>query len=152
MARLPANRRVRTVQLHAGAILATGVPYNNVIATFTFQDDVTIIGASLASEFLIQDAHANADGQYNLVSELTRQSRAELPGTIVNNYNECCWTAAIVIPGQGNRHSEPVMFPAGYGIEVDEGEVVNVYVFGEWVGAGGDLSFYADAIIYYVER
>lgn len=152
----PEGKRVRSLHLGSGGIsLATGVPQDIALASFTWTDDVRVIGAQLYCEFLVLDAHVNADGQINYYVELTRQSQRGLGGivnTILMNCGEKAWSAAIVTGGGDNRKGESVMFPEGYGQDFDEGEVISVLGLLEWLGAGGTLNFYMDVLVYYVER
>lgn len=155
MVRLAESKRVRSVVIGAPSAtpIATGVTQDGVNASYVFQDDVTIIGCSIMVEFDVKDAHSNADGQYNGIAELSRQAVRSAPGII--HRTEClhaCWNAAISIGGQGNKVQSEIMFPEGYGVEVDEGEGVNLLYYANYLGAGGDLNFYANAVIWYVER
>lgn len=150
--RLPEKYRVRTVQLGFGAIqLATGVPSDTVAASYTFQDDVTLIGTQILAEVNPADAHVNADGDADVLMELSRQGQRAQPGIILFVALNTVWTAAIVVGG-ATRKAESVMFPVGYGVEIDEGEAVNFLAYGNWIGAGGTLAMYGNSILYYVER
>lgn len=151
--RLVEKKRVRTIQLGWAQTLATSVGFDGTAAFHTFQDDVTLIGFEILGEFAPLDAHANADGAYNGWFELSRQAYRAMPGSIGILALHCVWTATIVIGGNGNRKElGPVFFPEGYGIEIDEGESVNFLAFLEYIGAGGDLNAYGNALLYYVER
>ena len=152
--RLPEGKRVRTVTLgHVLEAVVTEVPTDKTLVTEVFQDDVTIIGALLATEWLITDAMANADGDLNSYVILTRAAtRAQKTSDILMCNTQKVWTAAIVIGNGDNRKEVTIMFPEGMGIEVDEGEAINILAFLEWTGAGGNSAFYANAILYYVER
>lgn len=152
MTRLAEKSRVRSVQLSGAQDMATGVQYDQALDTYVFQDDVTIIGAQLYVENLVNDAHSNADGSYNYSAELTRQGSRNMPGSLLRNDGNKTWNAVIVVGGSDNRKGELLMFPAGYGVEVDEGESINLLGFMIYVGAGGNMGFYANATLYYVER
>ena len=151
-ARVPEKQRIRTVQIGWGGIaVATGVAYDAVAASYTFQDDVKIVGAQITIEVGVVDAHLNADAMILYLAELSRQAQRAMPGVIVMCPGGMGWTAAICLSGEVRRSVE-IMFPAGYGIEVDEGEAINFLAFLQYTGAGGDLTFYGNSILYYVER
>lgn len=150
--RLAEGKRVRSHMINASEVLTTAVPFNGVLGSYTFQDDVTLIGAELSIEFLVLDAHVNADGQFNANVELTRQAaRGQSAGVMACN-TEKAWSAAMIVGNSDNRKTERMMFPEGHGLEFDEGETVNLLALCEWLGAGGTLNFYANCRIYYVER
>lgn len=151
-ARLAEGRRVRSVHLGSNQILTTAVDYVGNMGAYVFQDDVTIIGCSLHAGFLVQDAHANADGLIHHYLSITRQAAHGLPGELLIQILHKVWTAAIVVGGMDNFMNSLVMYPGGYGVEVDEGEGINIQGQGEWVGGGGTIQWYTDGLIYYVER
>lgn len=152
MARLPARNRIRSVAFAETNVVATTVALTGVIASHVFQDDVTIVGAQLAVEWQLEDAHVNADGSILTRLELTRQAAAELPGGILLLKGGKVWSAAIVIGGDGNSHATGVMYADGNGVEVDEGESVNIVGTLSWVGAGGTVTTIVSGLVYYVER
>jgi len=116
------------------------------------QDAVRIIGAEIISEFDIDDALTNQDTLGVLKIELTRAGHEERDGVIMGSQSQFAWNAAIATGSSDQRKREILMFPSGYGIDVDKGEVINLWMAGLYSGAIGTLTMYASATIYYVER
>lgn len=152
MARVPENKRIRSHVMGGSETLATTVDFDGTIDSYCFQDDVKLIGFSIHTEFLVTDAHTNADGQINSFVELTRSANRSQDGSIGLITMEKAWNAAIVVGNDDNRKDCYVMFPDGCGYEFDEGEYVNLLGLLEWVGAGGNVGFYANVVLYWVER
>jgi hypothetical protein len=151
--RLPEGKRVRTIDMGYAAVLVTStVVLDGVGVSHVFQDDVTIIGYQLAHEWLVDDTDSNTDGSINSILELSRQGQRSQPGLMGRIHQHSVWNAAIVIGNGDLRKQQLYMFPEGYGIEVDEGEGINLLYFLEYIGGGGPVSTYGNAIIYYVER
>lgn len=149
--RLAEGKRIRTIQLYHTRALATTVGVLLVTDSHLFQDDVTLIGMLLSNKFNLLDAHANADGDADGMIEVTRQASERQPGVLAQLQLKATWSAAIVLGGEMAKDLL-IMFPHGYGVEVDEGESLNLLYSVTWTGAGGNLSFEGSAIIYYVER
>lgn len=152
MTRLAEKNRVRSVVMGGTENVATGVDFSGVMTggSHVFQDDVTIIGAQVAGEFLILDASMNADGMFNGIFELSRQAVRSQPGSILWVVQHAVWTAAIHSGGE-TRKSKEIMFPLGQGIEIDEGESINLLAFLQWVGTG-TIATYGNAVVWYTER
>jgi len=148
--RTPESRRVRSINIGGNVAVATTVTEEHVLS-YQFLDDVRVIGVQLGGEWGTLDAHANADGQFTSISEITRAGQRAFPGRLIFLMLQACWTAAIVL-GSKYRDSHILFYPEGYGIDFDEGESIAVRSFLQYVGAGGDLTYYVDATIYYVER
>ncbi|MBA7711233.1 hypothetical protein ES703_120188 [subsurface metagenome] len=151
MARLPANKRLRSATLGANITLATTVDYDGVAMTHIFQDDVAVIALQIGIEFLIMDAHVNADGMVNGLVEVSRQGTRSQPGSLGRQETHAAWTATQMVGGE-TRKITYIPFPDGTGWEFDEGEGINLLALAQWIGAGGPMSFYPEAIIFYVER
>jgi len=149
--RLAEKNRVRSIVINGGVEVLSGVTYTGVKGSHVFQDDVTIIGAQLEVEAEIQDAHSNSDGFVNLHATLTRQATPNDPGVILKAAVLKVWNGLFCIGGGQNRQMESIMFPLGQGIEIDEGEAINLYLMGAWVGTG-NLNSYQQATIHYTER
>lgn len=154
-AHTPEGRRVRSLHMGSTDLLATTVDVDKTLTSFVWTDDVRVIGAQLSIEFLIKDAHTNTDGQINAFVELTRQAvrgAAGVQNVLLHCHTEKAWNAGIVVGNGDNRKSENVMFPAGYGMDFEEGDDINVNGFLEWLGGGGDVQFFSNTIVYFVER
>jgi len=149
--RLAEGKRIRTIQLGWIGAVATTVTLDAVMASHTFQDDVTLIGAQILGEWLVEDAEVNADGRVTSLLELSRQAQRAQPGVILMLAQQAVWTAAISVSGELRKHAL-VMFPEGYGIEIDEGEAVNFLAFMSYIGGAGPIDVYGNSILYYVER
>jgi len=149
--RLAEGKRIRTAAGGGGVALATTVDFDAVLGAYVFQDDVTIIGFYVSNVAIINDAHSNADGMIHATIELSRQGVRGQPGIIGRASIHAVWNAILGLTGELWQR-QTVMFPDGCGIEVDEGEGVNLLGLAEYVGAGGDLSWWGEFILYYVER
>jgi len=148
--RLIESKRIRTIVMGGSVNVATTVSEDIVLASHVFQDDVTVIGYDLAVIPIITDTMSNADGQLHGRGELSRQGQRSQPGSLGMLQLHLVWNAAIVIGGK-NPVQMTRMFPEGYGVEIDEGEGLNILTLVEWTG-GATLAWWVDATIYYVER
>lgn len=149
--RLAEGKRVRTTMFGGNYLQPHGESEARLgINSHIFQDDVTIIGVTLAHEILVTDVALNADAQLEITSEVSRQGRMYLDGLLIHFEGQAMWTAGIAV-FQNIRGQVSVMFPEGHGIEVDEGEGVNLHL-GFNNGATVDLSAFALVTLYYVER
>lgn len=146
-ARTPDSRRVRSLVLSLTQEVTAGVII--ALSSYTFQDDVRVIGAQMSAIGIIVDAQLNADGRVHVKSEASKQGAFGMPGSIL--VAECFggWTAAISLGDQCDR--EDIIFPEGYGMDFDDGETVYLHGMLESIGASAGYSEH-QAIIYYVER
>jgi len=148
--RTPEGKRIRTAMGGGTAELVTAVAYDGVLGTETFEDDVRIIGYYLRNVAMITDAMTNTDTVIHAYIELSKSgSRADngfgrLPITYI-------WNGLFSIGGTYDAFAT-VMFPEGMGIDVNEGETINLLGFAEYVGAGGNLDLWGEYILFYVER
>lgn len=149
--RLPEGDRVRSITIGGAEDLATTVVFTGALATYTFQDDVTIIGVELSLQAVVLDAHLNADAMAHLHIEATRQATLEEPGALARLKLSNGWTAAITLGG-GTAKELVVMYPKDQGIEVDEGEAVNLLATLNYIGAGGPMTVIGLATFWYTER
>jgi len=129
---------------------AAGSPYDEVLASYVFQDDVKVVGFELQAVPIIADVEMNADGCVHGTVMLSRQARRGLPGTMGQVSVHAIWTATIALGGQV-WESLVFMFPGDTGWEIDEGESVNMLAWFETTCAT-PVKWYGDAVIYYVER
>ncbi len=150
---LPETKRVRSVVMTEFVnVLTTTVSESNVVEkTHIWQDNVVLIGAELECEAMIADAHLNADGMINIRMMLSPQAGFNDPGYILTAAVLKAWTAAISIGGGMSRDIQRMFYPAGYGVNYDEGESINLVGIYEWIGAGGTLSVYGSARLYYLK-
>ena len=147
--RLPEKYRIRTLPMSGNVLCATTVDEDVVLQAYVFQDDVTLIGMTIINTPVVIDAHLNADGQLHGRVELSRQGARSYPGSLLVVQLTACWTAIL---GLGKLvEQETIMYPAGHGVEVDEGEAINLLGYFEWIG-GLDIQWFGDAWLYYVER
>lgn len=151
MTRLAEKNRVRTVIMGGSTLIATMVKFDGTLANYIFQDDVTVIGIELWGVAIVNDAHANADLMVHAHAEVSRQGKMGQPGSLINITQHLLWTAAISV-GQDPWAIRTIFFPAGYGVEMDEGEGLNINSICEYIGAGGTFTWDTHAVIYYVER
>lgn len=149
---LPETKRVRSVVMpEFGDVLATGVSESNVVErTHIWQDDVVLLGAELECEAMINDAAMNADGMVNIRMMLSPQAGFNDPGYILTAAVLKVWTGLIAIGGGPSRDIQRMFYPAGYGVNYDEGESINLVGIFEWIGIA-TLTIYGSARLYYVK-
>lgn len=155
MARVPEGSRIRTKFLGGAqngkiTIAATASYGPAVVDEWIVQDDIKIVGVEMINEIDMADAISNADFEMQCIFELSRAGTIERDSIIASCQNEMCWNGIISVGGEP-RKEVVIMFPQGYGIEIDEGEVINLVAYASGVKAG-DSYVFASAIIYYVER
>lgn len=152
MARTPVGKRVRSIYLAGGAIgiIAGATEDKNAAGIHLWDEDVTVIGVAVTCEALITDAAMNADADLEHIAEVSRAADRGIAGGIAKVEARSGWTAAIVTGGEATK-TIVVMFPAGYGVDFDDGESIymNHYVNN---GSTVTLNFYENATVYYVER
>jgi len=149
--RTPVGKRIKTAIIPTSTITLTAtLEWHDALNSVVFQEDITIIGAELQVECMVVDAALNADGLYNVIGELSRIAKNRADGRFLTEQLMHGWTAAINVGGEARKCAR-VMFPPGYGIDVDDGEAVYMNCMFQSVGAV-ELSAYFDATIYYVER
>lgn len=155
MARVPVGKRVRTKFLgggvHGKITLATTVESSGLVEEWVVQDDIKIIGVQVGIEFDVEDAHTNTDTKIMGIVELSRAAAIEKESRILAVESQHIWNGVLSVAGD-LRKQICVTFPEGCGIEVDEGETVNLLHYGYHLGAGGNLYMYATGLVYYVER
>jgi len=148
-ARVPEAKRVRSAIAYLTLPAPTGVPADAQFA-LVFQDDVKIIGVELTGRWSVDDTLSNTDGAVVSLLELTRAATMLQPACIARVDQSLTWNGILCIGGDLTKEVV-IMFPDGTGVEVDEGEYVNLLAHVEYVGSGS-APFDATAIIYYVER
>lgn len=149
MVRVPEAKRVRSVIAYLTLPAPTGTP-SDAAHALVFQDDVKIIGVELCGRWSIDDTLSNTDGSIVSLIELTRAATRQQPAMIARLDQHATWNGILCIGGDLTKEVI-VMFGNDAGIEVDEGEYINLLAHVEYVGAGS-APFDATAIIYYVER
>lgn len=150
MARTPEGRRVKSVVLGGLQDLATGIELDEVAMSYQFLDDVRIIGLEISCVAEPDDAASNSDGRLHLYAEVSRSSLRGRPGSLGIAYTFAVWNALIAM-GSFTEHLV-AMFPEGYGIDIDEGEHVNLLAYAHYTGGAGPIKVYENAVLYYVER
>lgn len=153
---MPTNKtRVKTKYLGGGqaggTLVATGVPTFAVPESWVVQDDIRVIGCELIVEINALDTHYNGDFHSQLIGELTRAATIEQSSCILSLQIEFGWTG-IFSTGGGQRRNLVVMFPTGYGVDLDEGEILNVLLYASLTTGTGDCWHFVSAVVYYVER
>ncbi len=116
------------------------------------QDDITIIGIQLIAEFNYSPADiAEAGGAYAL-AEISRAAMFDQDSSMVNSRVNMRWAAAVLVPPIASSRST-VEYPEGYGIDIDDGEAVNLLTRTQSHQAASDTVAGAfRAIISYVEQ
>ena len=150
MRRVPVAQRLRSMPV--GGVVdvdESGSPYDVVLKSHIWQDDVKVVGFYIAAVALIKDTHINTDGMVHATTNLTRQSVRGVAGELGRLSIHSVWSAAIVVGGEIWK-CRYLMFPHGYGWEFDEGEGINVLA---WIETTCAVSwkYFGESILYYVE-
>jgi len=150
------SKKVKTAFLGGGldltgkASVAAGVPHLGSLTQWVPQDNVRIIGTIINMEIDVRDADSNTDNEAKGMVELTRAATIEQDGCINRVEMQHIWNGLFSIAGD-LRKQLVVMFPDGYGIDIDEGNPVNLVAYWSVTG-GGPIDFFGSCLIYYVER
>jgi len=148
--RLAEGKRIRTAFARFTQSLATGIQTDGTGAQFVFQDDVTVIGAEIGQRADVQDTQSNTDGEIDQLLVLTRQASVSQPGELLRMSLQVVWNGVVTIGGELAK-DKVLMFPDGMGVEIDEGEALNLLF--QWLYTGsGSVTSDAYMILYYVER
>lgn len=145
------SKRIRTKFLGGaveGEMLDTFLP--GVLVQWIVQHNITVIGCELIAEIDMTDSLSNADYESQLIIELTRAGTIEQDSCISSLQLEICFNGVVSIGGD-LRKTLVMMFPEGYGVDVDEGEILNLVAYFSFVSAGAPHS-YGSCIVYYVEN
>lgn len=135
----------------AGTIVLTTTIANELILDWQPQEDIRVVAAEVVLRHWVRDAHVNADGEALCYAELTRAGAFQRDGSLLVVRLMNVWTAAISVGGPGVIH-EVLTYPAGFGVDIDDGASLNLIMGGLWTGAGGATNLFARAIVHYVER
>jgi len=151
--------RIRTKQIFANAQIPAGEGPGVTLgsAFWTAQDDIRIIGFMLSMGMKI--VGALQEGRVNGHAELSRGAHGDIDAI----FGEITpwvgfWTEIVVATQLAGSFGDPsrdivVMFPEGHGIDVDEGESINLFVYaGNTMMASGTADIDSEAHIYYIER
>lgn len=152
----PRGKQVRTMYQKVGATIGAGLSESHPAADFFFiQDDITVIGVTLNVEL---NPLAELDsGILEIIADVSRAASMSMPGAIVELQSYIAGRSVTVGIGTsevciGDPISEiHVMFPPGYGIDMNDGEYLylNYFIAN---GMANDHSGYIRATVYYVER
>lgn len=153
----PQAKKVRTAWVSVGVPMVAAGGADVVGAdTWIPQDNITIIGA-LARASIVAAGAGWDSGRCIAKFELSRVAINEGDSTILNvGVGVDCWEATVGINATqtiiGDMHkSELLMLPEGYGIDIDEAEIV--YLNYTWANdMANDHHASGAYIIYYVER
>ena len=145
------QKRIKTHTMGSADIdLATSVTQDGVSDVYVFQDDIRLVGFMLGCELEVLDAASNVDGQWQGIVELSRSGKRSQDGSIGRIEHGGVWNG-IFFAGEIRRVIYN-MFAEGYGFDFDSGETINLLHFAYYIGAGGPIPWYPEAILYYVER
>jgi len=151
--------RIRMKQIFASASIPAGEGPGVTVGTayWTAQDDIRIIGCMLSMGMKV--VGALQEGRANGHAELSRGALSDGDAIFCEITPWVGFFTEIVVATQtAGIFGDPtrdivLMFPEGHGIDVDEGEAVNLFVYaGATIISAGVLEIDAEAHIYYVER
>jgi len=123
------------------------------IDSWLVDEDIRIIGVDLDTEFL-ESATALEESMFSVNNQLCRGGK-ENEGIVAQN--NLIFFFMVETAGAGMcgdvRKQNHIMFPEGYGIDIDEGEYLNIHAYGECSAIGSMTpAIFATALVYYVER
>lgn len=145
--RTPEGRRVRVAGIPEQVLVSGGSGILETNLTYEFEDDVRIIGTDIQIECYLSDPALNADGNANIISSINRANQK------LNELTMCGGWTAVLYYGDLGRKSRMIMFPEGYGVDVDEGEGITQYFWTQMVSsAPASFGLYCRGYLFYVER
>lgn len=144
-------RKVRAQVLQEGVANLTHATTETTSATWTPQRDVTIIGFELMCNAGLAAAEIAEAGGYEVVAELTQEAAVNGTTALGRVHQSAVWEAG------ADQHdldtTEVTMFPEGYGVDLDDGESINLVGSAFNSQAASDAAdYYWRCIIYYVDR
>lgn len=151
----PVGKRVKRHYFQQTYALAwDAVPYNFYPAqTWYVPDDIRIVGVQIKCSSAVSGTLQ--DGAIHTHAELSTAGDRALDGNIVEAESNCHFeTEAIGMGFMGDPNQTSIlMFPEGYGIDVDEGEYIYLHMgcFCDMLSAGTH-EHASYGTIYYVER
>ncbi|MBA7589347.1 hypothetical protein ES708_31429 [subsurface metagenome] len=151
------NKQIKTKYLVVSIDNVAGVNTGTTTLAWLLQDNITIIGWYLRAKVT---PDANFDSGYQSVhAELSRAgiiSQEAMLSRISARLQCGSSTMATVIENAvigDNENNQVVMFPEGYGIDLDDGEYLYLHnTSNNTMGAGNGHVGSSIACIYYVER
>ena len=145
------NKRVKTHWLYWSKTATSGESLATFVAdNWAASDDIWVIGVSLQLE--CGQVGINGDGETAISGEISRAGVGLSDGCLMrlshSRYEEAT-AGAHAIPELFVQQN--VIFPEGCGVEVDEGEYLNLLV-STLNNVAFDRTFKAEGLIYYIEK
>jgi len=152
---MPLSRSVKTKFMGGGnipiTIDAAETQFLGIIDDWAPQDKIRIIGCLVNMEMDVKAPNFALACECKGMVELTRAGRIERDGSICRAEMQTIWATTVVNTGFDSRKQIVVMFPEGYGIDVDSAEMLNLCAY-FYKSTNQDFVFFGSATIYYVER
>jgi len=161
MVRTPVAKRIKNhIMVHHVAVPSgTTIIQYNAFATWTLQEDITVIGCRCQAQTMFEATPALTEGTAMTAMEFSRNGAWGGDGQILALHAHIQYWTEIVIAAQlggcfGDLCREmTLMFPEGYGVDVDDGEHLYLNLMAiNTILASGQFDSEAVASIYYVER
>lgn len=150
-------KKIKTIFMSYGAVMVTDTSEDIVAADqHVWLEDVTIIGVALRTA-IMDDLAGWDSGRCTLLGEVSRVAVLQDPGTILAFCNHLiCREATVGINANQTMVGLPgarevMMFPEGYGIDMDEDAVLYLNL-SHRNGMANDHRYSIGACVYYVER
>lgn len=144
------GKRIRTFMMQGVITAVAQTPSGGVLVLARLiQDNITIIGAECISSCEVTDTALNTDGFVSSSCELSRVGIHSRDGTILKAHTVARWHG-IFFAGD-IMHTETAFFPEGFGIDIDDGEYLNLIGTNQ-NNSDDTLACYQNCIVYYVER
>lgn len=160
--RTPSRKRVKTkvMTVRSESLQGAALPFLETEA-YQWQDDVTVIGVQLLANCDIDSGGEASEGDFQCFARVGRNGKfvglnAMEDGDIAIAYMKQHVEAGVAeFSGGGNMVDiQTVMFPEGFGMDFDEGELIYIHCggFNRMVVGAADMSMRSNVIIYYVEQ
>ena len=136
--------------IHPVTIAAVDETFLGIIDAWQPQDDIRIIGVEVGIEFDTRAPNFALACEVKGIVELTRAATIESDGRILAVELQHIWaTTAITV--FDFRKQLVMMFPEGYGMDVDSGSSINLAAY-FYKSTNQSYVFFGTGTIFYVER
>lgn len=146
--------KAKLVKTKRYLIEEANIPHGTIVNQTTVWNllrDITIIGIQMIAFAAPEVAQLAEVGGVCAITEVSKAGAAEVDGSLGNVRARGIWSAA---GDSGNIWNGVVyMFPEGYGMDIDDGETINIFTAGRSYQAALDTMDASHEIcIYYVDR
>ncbi len=154
----PVAKRIKTIFLSGDGAIAANGEFNaeNASLSWTWDEDVTLVGAELTNEISLAGISLVAPGAGWGLAQLSRSGVLNNPTGVLLQVNSKMYASVDATPDAYafvlGDHAQILMFPEGYGMDFDEGTGIYVNTQTENNLIVGPMKTHLRLILYYVER